>query len=59
MKNKSHTLNKLDAQSHKLKFLQRQIETGLISGPEAIRLIESVIRELESLHERLDLEPNE
>ena len=59
MKNKYHSLNKLDAQVHKLRFLQRQIESGLISGPAAIAHLELIARALESLHERLDLEPNE
>lgn len=59
MKNKYHTLNKLDAQVHKIRFLQRQIEAGLINGPDAIANLEQIARTLESLHERLDLEPNE
>lgn len=59
MKNKFHSLNKLDAQVQKLRFLQRQIESGLISGPDAITHLEQIARTLESLHERLDLEPNE
>ena len=58
MRNKEHILNKLDAQIQKLGFLQRQIEAGMISGPEAIRLITAISRELETLHERLQSEPN-
>ncbi len=59
MKNKYHTLNKLDAQVQKLRFIQRQIEAGLINGPDAVAHLEQIARTLESLHERLDLEPNE
>jgi len=59
MKNKFHSLNKLDAQVQKLRFIQRLIEVGRISGPDAITSLEQIARELESLHERLDLEPNE
>lgn len=59
MKNKYHSLNVLDAQVQKLRFLQRQIEVGRINGPNAIAQLEQIARTLELLHERLDLEPNE
>ena len=59
MRNKFHSLNKLDAQVQKLRFLQRQIESSRLSAKDAIQIIEQIARELESLHERLDLEPNE
>jgi len=59
MRYKGHTINKLEGQVSKLKTLQRQIEMGSISGPDALRQLDSVIKELTNIIERLDLEPNE
>lgn len=59
MRYKGHTINKLEGQVSKLKTLQRQIEMAAISGPDAVRQIEAVVKELNNVIERLDLEPNE
>jgi hypothetical protein len=56
MRNKEHILTKLDAQIQKINFLQRQIESGTMSGPDAIRLLGAISKELETLHERLQAE---
>jgi hypothetical protein len=59
MRYKEHTLTKLDAQTTKLKTLQRAIRNADISGDEAIKLLEAIIKEIEFVVERLELEPNE
>jgi hypothetical protein len=59
MRYKEHTLSKLEAQATKLKTLQRQISNADISGPDAIKFIESIVKEIELVVERLGLEPNE
>lgn len=59
MRYKEHTITKIEAQSMKLKTLIRAIEMSSISGPEAISSINQVIKELDSISKRLQLEPNE
>lgn len=59
MRYKEHTLNKLEAQATKLRTLQRRISNTDISGEEAINFIESIIKDIELVTERLGLEPNE
>jgi len=59
MRYKQHTIIKLEAQAQKLKTLQRMIGTTTVSGPEAIDFIEKVIKEINLVVERLELEPNE
>ena len=59
MRYKEHTLNKLEAQATKLRTLQRQISNTDISGADAIKFIDSIIKEIELVVERLGLEPNE
>lgn len=59
MRYKGHTINKLEGQVSKLKTLQRMIEMGTVSGPDAVKQIQNVVKEIELVIERLDLEPNE
>jgi hypothetical protein len=59
MRYKEHTLRKLEAQAMKLKTLQRSIHNAAISGPDAVAFLEQVIKEINLVVERLELEPNE
>ena len=59
MRYKEHTLSKLDAQATKLKTLQRQISMANITGPDAIAFIDTIIKEISLVVERISLEPNE
>ena len=59
MRYKESTLSKLEAQSMKLKTLQRAIENADMSGKEAILFINQIITEIDNVVERLGLEPNE
>lgn len=59
MRYKEHTLRKLEAQAMKLKTLQRSIDNAVISGPDAVAFLEQVIKEINLVVERLELEPNE
>jgi hypothetical protein len=59
MRYKESTLSKLEAQSMKLKTLQRAIENADMSGKEAILFINQIISEIDNVVERLGLEPNE
>jgi hypothetical protein len=59
MRYKEHTVRKLEAQATKLKTLQRSISNSDISGAEAVQFLSLIIKEIESVVERLGLEPNE
>jgi hypothetical protein len=59
MRYKEHTVRKLEAQATKLKTLQRSINNSDISGVEAVQLLALIIKDIESVVERLELEPNE
>jgi hypothetical protein len=59
MRYKESTLSKLEAQSMKLKTLQRAIENADMSAKEAILFINQIISEIDNVVERLGLEPNE
>ena len=59
MRYKQHTVQKLDAQSQKLRTLQRAIQSNQMTGAQAIEFIEKIIKEIEAVVERLELEPNE
>jgi hypothetical protein len=59
MRYKEHTVRKLEAQATKLKTLQRSISNADISGVEAVQFLSLIIKEIESVVERLGLEPNE
>jgi ribosome assembly protein YihI (activator of Der GTPase) len=59
MRYKESTLSKLEAQSMKLKTLQRAIQNGDWTANEAILFINQVITEIDTIVERLGLEPNE
>ena len=59
MRYKEHTVRKLEAQATKLKTLQRQINNSDISGAEAVQFLEMIIKDINSVTERLELEPNE
>jgi hypothetical protein len=59
MRYKESTLSKLEAQSMKLKTLQRAIENSDMSAKEAILFINQIISEIDNVVERLGLEPNE
>lgn len=59
MRYKEHTVRKLEAQATKLKTLQRAVQNSDISGTDAVQFLALVIKEIESVVERLELEPNE
>jgi hypothetical protein len=59
MRYKEHTVRKLEAQATKLKTLQRSISNSDISGEEAVRFLELIIKDIHAVVERLELEPNE
>lgn len=59
MRYKEHTVRKLEAQATKLKTLQRAIQNSDISGNDAVNFLAQVIKEIELVVERLELEPNE
>lgn len=59
MRYKEHTVRKLEAQATKLKTLQRAIQNSDISGNDAVQFLTQVIKEIEFVVERLELESNE
>jgi len=59
MRYKESTITKLEAQSMKLKTLQRAINNSDMSGKQCIEFLELVIKDLNFVVERLALEPNE
>ena len=59
MRYKLHTIEKLDAQQTRLESLRKYIENGAIKGPEAVKFIESIQKELQLVIERLGLERDE
>ena len=59
MRYKEHTVIKLEAQSTKLKTLQRAIQNSDISAADAVQFIEQTIKEINLVVERLELESNE
>jgi hypothetical protein len=59
MRYKEHTVRKLEAQATKLKTLQRSINNSDISGVEAVQFLEIIIKDIQAVVERLELEPNE
>ena len=59
MRYKEHTIRKLEAQAQKLKSLQRAIQGKALTGQSAIDQINVIIKEIELVVERLELEPNE
>jgi hypothetical protein len=59
MRYKEHTIRKVEAQAAKLQSLQRAIQMKTMSAQEAINFIETVVKELKLVSERLELEPNE
>jgi len=59
MRYKEHTVRKLEAQATKLKTLQRSISNADMSGAEAVQFLALIIKEIEAVVERLELEPNE
>ena len=59
MRNKRNTLEKLDAHATKLNTLKKRIENADISGPEAVKFIETLQKDLYFIVERLELEHDE
>ncbi len=59
MRYKQHTVSKLEAQATKLRTLQRAIKNSDMTGPQAIDFLELIIKEINNVVERLELEPNE
>jgi hypothetical protein len=59
MRYKEHTINKVSAQAMKLESLKRGIETTTVTGPDAVDFLAGIIKELQLVCERLELEPNE
>ena len=46
MRYKEHTVRKLEAQTTKLKTLQRSISNSDISGQQAVEFIDAIVKEL-------------
>lgn len=59
MRYKEPTIRKLDAQSSKLQSLQRSIQQRTITGEHAIEFLNTIIKEINLIVERLELESNE
>jgi len=59
MRYKQHTVSKLEAQATKLRTLQRAIKNSDMTGQQAIDFLELIIKEINNVVERLELEPNE
>jgi hypothetical protein len=59
MRYKEQTMTKLDAQKMKLNTLARRIEGSNISGTEAIELINEVIKDIQLVIDRIELEHND
>lgn len=59
MRYKEHTIRKLDAQSTKLQSLQRAIQQRTMTGDQAIEFLNTIIKEINLIVERLELESNE
>jgi len=59
MRNKRNTVEKLDAQVTKLNTLKKRITNSDITGPEAIKLIEIIQKDISFVVERLELERDE
>jgi hypothetical protein len=56
MRFKELTINKLEASSNLLNTLSKSIESGTINKNDALRLIDTINRNMEFLIERLSLE---
>lgn len=59
MRHKEFTLNKVDSVKVRIETLKRQIEQNQISAVDAINVLNFLIKELEFIYERLELESNE
>ena len=59
MRYKEHTINKVEGQIQKLESIQRGMEARIITAPDALNILKTVIKELKTVTERLQLEPNE
>ena len=59
MRHKEFTLNKVDSVKVRIETLKRQIETSQISAVDAINVLNFLMKELEFIYERLELESNE
>jgi hypothetical protein len=59
MRHKEFTLNKIDSVKVRIETLKRQIESNQISAIDAINVLNFLMKELEFIYERLELESNE
>lgn len=59
MRHKEFTLNKVDSVKVRIETLKRQIESNQISAVDAINVLNYLMKELEFIYERLELESNE
>jgi hypothetical protein len=59
MRHKEFTLNKIDSVKVRIETLKRQIESNQISAVDAINVLNFLMKELEFIYERLELESNE
>lgn len=59
MRHKRTTIEKLEAQHTKLNTLKKRIGNADVSGPEAMKIIENIQKEVEYVMERLGLESDE
>ena len=59
MRNKRHTIEKLEAQATKLNTLKKRIENTDINGAEAVKTLEYINKDISYIIERLELEHDE
>lgn len=59
MRYKEHTVRKLEAQSTKLRTLQKMINMSSLTGQEAINFLTQVIKEIDEVTARLMLESDD
>lgn len=59
MRNKRNTIEKLEAQATKLNTLKKRIENSDVSGVEAVKVLDTINKDLMYIVERLELEHDE
>ena len=59
MRHKEFTLTKIESVKTRIETLKRQIEQNQISAVDAMNVLNFLMKELDFIHERLELESNE
>ena len=59
MRHKEFTLTKIESVKTRIETLKRQIEQNQISAVDAMNVLNFLMKELEFIYERLELESNE